>query len=285
MGSAAAATDAPHSGRSSSHDWHSADYVRQWVADNESRAEERRRQFDLVADYVPHPDNAALNILDLGAGWGPVTHRLLTRFPEAHSTLLDFSEEMFAEGRTNLAEFGDRVAYVVADLSKPGGVQKAREAAHAPFDAVVSASFTHNLHDDTRLQELYRELRAVLAPGGCFLNLDNLGSTSPIVQSAWQRGRVEQLRRRRLAETGQAISAQEAASMLEAERRRRFGVGGQQGGQPQAGGDTTPRRSSLQRSVQQHLNWLTDAGFDAVDCFWRDNQRVLIGAYVSPAAT
>ena len=91
------------------HQWRSPEYVRQWVTDNESRAKERRQQGDRLADYVASPAGAAISVLDLGAGWGPVTRRVLDRFPNARSTLLDYSEQMFAEARQHLQAHGNRV--------------------------------------------------------------------------------------------------------------------------------------------------------------------------------
>jgi hypothetical protein len=29
------------------------------------------------------------------------------------------------------------------------------------------------------------------------------------------------------------------------------------------------------------MTWLRDAGFDDVECFWRQDQRTLLGAYVA----
>src|SRR6266540_175691 len=229
---AAPAPNRAHGG--GAHEWHSPEYVRQWVADNEARAEERRQQFDRLADYIPHPADAPISVLDMGAGWGPVTHRVLDRFPNARSTLLDYSQEMFAEARTNLQPYADRVRYVLADLSRAGGVAKAAEAAGGPFDAIVSASFSHNLHDDERLKELYRELRAALKPGGGFLNLDNMSTSSPLLQSVWQRARIEQYRRHRLAETGRMSSFAEAEAELRSERQRRSGGGSAPNGQQSA---------------------------------------------------
>jgi hypothetical protein len=124
----------------------------------------------------------------------------------------------------NLKGCADRVRYVLADLSQPGGIAKAVEAAGGKFDVVVSASFVHNLHDDERVKGLYRELREAVNPGGGFLNMDNMSAGSPLLQSVWQRGRLEQYRRRRLAETGTLPSVAEAEEALHGERRRRFGI-------------------------------------------------------------
>ena len=52
------------------HDWHSPEYVHQWVAENEARLEERGKQVDLLAGFIPHAAGAPIRILEAGAGWG-----------------------------------------------------------------------------------------------------------------------------------------------------------------------------------------------------------------------
>jgi ubiquinone/menaquinone biosynthesis C-methylase UbiE len=260
------------------HDWHSATYVQAWVAENEARAATRRAQFDLLADYLPHPADAAISILDVGAGWGPVTRHLLERFPAATATLLDYSEAMLAEARSRLAALGQRVRLVQGDLALPGAVAAAMAAAGGAFDAIVSSSCLHNVWPAERLPALYRELRAATAAGGCFLNLDLVGATGP-VQPVWLRARVEQARRQRLAETGTLPSFDEMVAELRARRERRE-AGAVEPTQPTFG-----TSGGASRSLVDQLRWLQDAGYDAVECFWRQDGRALLGGYVTPAGT
>lgn len=273
------------------HDWHSADYVRQWVAQYELRVDGRRPQFDLLADLIPFPREQAIRVLDVGAGWGPVTRHLLERFPHARSTLLDYSEHMFAEARSRLRALGSRVQYVAGNLSQPGAVQAAVRAAGGPFDAIVSSLCIHNLRPTERVQALYGELRAATAPGGCFLNLDYAGTPSPLLYEVLHRARVEQVRRRRLEETGALPSYEEVDVDLRAQRQAWAG------GQPATVSAAAAQAATLAatrgpigrtsggfvRSLFDHLTWLQEAGYDAVECFWRDGRQALIGAYVEPA--
>jgi SAM-dependent methyltransferase len=188
--------------RGGSHDWHDAEYVRQWVEENEARIEGRRSQFDLIADFIPHTPDSPISILDVGAGWGPVTRHLLSRFPNAHVTLFDYSDQMFSQARAHLAPFADRVVFVIGDLSHPGALSGALEEAGGPFDAIVSSSCIHNVRPTERIPVLYAEMHRATAPGGCFLNLDMVGSAGLELDAAWRHARVEQFRRRRQAETG-----------------------------------------------------------------------------------
>jgi ubiquinone/menaquinone biosynthesis C-methylase UbiE len=259
------------------HDWQSPEYVRAWVEQYEARAATRRPQFDLLADLVPRAREAPIRILDVGAGWGPLTLHLLTRFPAARSVLLDNSAPMFAEARERLAGVADRVSYVRGDLSQPSAIA----AAGGPFDAVVSSLCVHNLRPAERIPALYGEICAAVAPDGCFLNLDLMGAAAPAVQEAWHRVRLEQLRRELLAETGTMPTPEEAEALLQAQSEGRRG--GRDGARPAAAPAGSPPGAGgaggLTRTLLDHLLWLRQAGFDAVDCFWRHDRQALIGGY------
>jgi trans-aconitate 2-methyltransferase len=69
---------------------------------------------------------------------------------------LDGSPAMVAQARSRLARFGDRVAYVVADLGRPLPIE-------GPVDAVLSTAAFHWVPDH---EALFRHVAAVLRPGG-----------------------------------------------------------------------------------------------------------------------
>lgn len=268
------------------HDWHSVTYVREWVEANEARLEARLPLFDLLADLIPSPSTGAISILDVGAGWGPVTRHLLARFPAARAVLFDYSEAMLAEAKARLAALDGRVQYVLGDLSQPGCLHAAVAANGGPFTAIVSSSCLHNVRPTERIPALYRELREAVAPGGCFLNLDMVG-TAPLLQAVWHRARIEQVRRRRLAETGTLPSYEEIEVELQARRRGELAAAhaAPASAAPAPVGDAPAQPSfgtsgAATRTLLDHLTWLQQAGFDAVDCFWRQEQRALVGAYV-----
>lgn len=97
-------------------------------------------------------------VVDAGCGSGRVTEQLAQRLPEGRVIALDGSPAMLAEARRRLARFGDRIAYVVADLGAPftlpGGVLA---------DAVLSTATFHWVPDHGAL---FRNLAAVIRPGG-----------------------------------------------------------------------------------------------------------------------
>jgi trans-aconitate 2-methyltransferase len=94
-------------------------------------------------------DEAAI---DAGVGSGRVAEKLVDRLPAGSLLAVDASEAMIAKARERL---GDRVSYLVADLSE-------LEVA-APVDLIFSTATFHWILDHERL---FGRLRQALRPGG-----------------------------------------------------------------------------------------------------------------------
>lgn len=127
-------------------DWDAATYDR--IADPQTR------WGSAVLDRLPLAGDET--VLDAGCGSGRVTERLLERLPRGRVVALDGSPAMIAEARRRLASSGDRVDYVVADLSLPLPL-------HRPVDAIVSTATFHWVPDH---DALFRNLAAIIRPGG-----------------------------------------------------------------------------------------------------------------------
>src|SRR5439155_12538113 len=203
--------------------WQSAEYVGRWAGE------------DVVAQLLETPrrisislvEDAGLDVrhvVDLGSGEGPYLADLLRACDGARGTWLDSSEPMLERAREALAEFGDRVTFVVAPAEQLGA------ASLEPADVVITSRALHHLTPD-ELARTYRDVRELLTPGGWFFNLDHVGAAGD-----WEQ------RYRRI--------------------RDRF---------------TGKRRQTLQphredeplHPVSEHLRWLEQAGFAAVDVPWR----------------
>jgi len=107
--------------------------------------------------------------LDLGTGDGRMLALVRGRFPDAEAVGLDSSEPMLARaaerfGGDSLVEL--RLHDLVHPLTESG-----------PFDAVVSGLAIHHL-EDPRKQQLFAEIRSLLARGGVFANLDLVTAAS-----------------------------------------------------------------------------------------------------------
>jgi tRNA (cmo5U34)-methyltransferase len=153
---------------SSPHDWHSTEYVAEWIAHDVQRDPERRPRLRQMLAMAPFPHEAPLAVLDVGAGYGAVTEELLQLFPQARVTLQDYSEPMLGAARARLAPRAPQLRYVMCDLTDPGWPQ----AVGGPFDLAVSAICLHNLRDEATIFACYRAIHDLLRPGGWFLDYD-----------------------------------------------------------------------------------------------------------------
>ena len=128
-------------------DWDAGTYDR--VADpQEEWGREVLARLDLKGDET---------VLDAGCGSGRVTRLLCERLPDGKVIGVDAAPSMIALAREQLAEFGDRVELLVADLTE------------LELDQQVDAVFSNaTFHWILNHQRLFNHLIAVLRPGGAF---------------------------------------------------------------------------------------------------------------------
>lgn len=150
------------------HDWSSKEYVRDWATRQDRYEDERRPQFQMIADAIPFPRDAAIRILDVGAGYGALAQFLLEQFPNATALCQDGSEQMAELGRRRMRKWKGRFDYVIADFSESGW----SGAIDGSFDVIVSTIAIHNVRVPAIIEAIYKEAFELLKPGGCFLNLD-----------------------------------------------------------------------------------------------------------------
>jgi SAM-dependent methyltransferase len=152
------------------HDWSSKEYVADWAARQDEREAEREKIFRSIAATISEDRHAALEFLDLGAGYGALAQFLLNYFPNAKAVCQDGSDEMAKLGRKRMELFKGRFKYVVCDFSKPGWSR----AIKGPFDAVVSSIAIHNVRSQEIIRSIYQETLTLVTTGGCFLNFDRM---------------------------------------------------------------------------------------------------------------
>jgi len=100
-------------------------------------------------------------ILDLGAGTGNLSRRLLERFPTGHVTLIDFSENMLRETGNVLSEFPGRYTLLNDDFFRAS-------FPNSTYHAVVSSFAIHHARGAREYVDLYRKIRQCLTPQGVF---------------------------------------------------------------------------------------------------------------------
>jgi tRNA (cmo5U34)-methyltransferase len=185
--------------------------------------------YGTAVDLAASAPGAAPRVLDLGAGTGLLAERILRRLPAARVTLLDFSEAMLDRARARFAGASAAVALRVGDHATAdlGG----------PWDAIVSALSIHHL-PDVEKRRLFERAFAALAPGGVFVNADNVTAEDPVVQARDREAWIAAVRASGLGE------AELAAAM---ERTK----------------------VDILAPLAAQLAWLRAAGFAAVDCTYK----------------
>jgi tRNA (cmo5U34)-methyltransferase len=181
-------------------------------------------------------------VLDLGAGTGMLSAAVASRHPEAELVLLDGAAPMLAQAEQLLAP--RRLTTVVADM---------REALPAgPFDAVVSALAIHHLEDAAK-RDLNERVLAVLAPGGVFVNAEQVRAPTDWLEDRQREGWLAACRQ-------EGASEEELASALER------------------------MRADLHTDVETQLRWLREAGYVDVDCVYKRWHFAVFAGWRPPAA-
>jgi SAM-dependent methyltransferase len=150
-------------------DWNDPARVDRWVAKDAQRPVLRTARELAVA--LIGLDTRPATVVELASGAGTFLAEFLDAFPAARGLWSDSSREMARHARATLSRFGDRVDFLVADMRDPG-------VARGSADVVVCARATHGLGSE-ELGPFYREVAAILRPGGWLVNLDHIAVADP----------------------------------------------------------------------------------------------------------
>ncbi len=114
------------------------------------------------------PGYSAGRLLDLGCGPGDIMLRLARRLPSVNILGVDGAKAMLDWARRNIKSAGldNRVEVKQWRLGDPGSQLTALSP---PFDAVLSNSLLHHLHDP---QQLWRTIKACARSGAAVLVMD-----------------------------------------------------------------------------------------------------------------
>ncbi|AXE89270.1 class I SAM-dependent methyltransferase [Streptomyces sp. Go-475] len=146
-------------------------WVERWELQQQRYAVDREERFTVIADVVEHVTAgraARPLVVDLGCGPGSLAARLVRRLPQAEIVAVDRDPLLLELGRTH---HPDAARYVDAEIGAPGWTRAL--GLDRPLDAAVSTTALHYLDRDTLLRT-YRQLAALLRPGGVLVNGDHL---------------------------------------------------------------------------------------------------------------
>ena len=125
--------------------------------------------YDAGVEFLAFGQSAPA-VLDVGAGTGIFTERLLKRYPNAVVTLLDFSENMLDLAREKFAR-NPNISFAPGDFSDA-------DIGKSQYDIVISALALHHLDEEGK-RAFYARLHTALRERGEFVNADIIEHESP----------------------------------------------------------------------------------------------------------
>lgn len=208
---------------------------------------------DTIVDFCPFGEDDEIHVVDLGAGQGALSKRVLARFRQAYVTLFDASDEMVAVAKEQLAECKGRYSIVIGDFSDPGWY----EPISRPVNAVVCNQALQYVRLERRAG-FFQSVYNLLETPGYFANGGAFNTACRLVQ---ERGEYKALKltQKKLWELeGRHVSIEYLRDQRKA-------------GQAQAG---------VNRMLfDEQVAFLKDAGFEHVEIVWRYLLRGVVVAY------
>lgn len=132
-------------------------------------AEELFNEFKQIVRRL-YPNNLEkLKILDVGAGNGMLTELILSEFPNAMVTMLDFSTEMLESAKAIFETKQiplDNINFVVKNFITD-------DFPNEKYDLIISSYALHHIREVDDLKRVYLKIARALKKDGTFLCLDN----------------------------------------------------------------------------------------------------------------
>lgn len=202
----------------------------------------RDEQIRVVRDLLS--DLKAPHVLDICAGEGRLTEAYLRAKPDARVTLLDGCSQMLSVARARLEEFNGRYELSQANIEERDWRQ------HANYDAVMTSLAVHHLNAREK-QSLYRDIHQTLVAGGIFVMADLVEAAGPVTRKLNGAQWAEAVRNASVLQGGNS----DAAMIFEETGWNYYRL-------------LSPDPIDKPSTVSEHLDWLREAGFVAVDVVW-----------------
>lgn len=182
-------------------------------------------------ELIPFTSDAAIDVLDLGAGTGLFSKHVLDKYPNARFVLYDLAEKMLGVARKRFADYPGRFRYVVGDYRKIEGVQD--------YDLVISSLSIHHLEDEDK-RALFHRIFELLRNGGLFVHIDQIRGETSYVRDLYWNHWLEQVRDAGFSEE----RIQESI-----DRRKPY---------------------DRDATLEDQVLWLKESGFENVDCVYKN---------------
>jgi len=206
----------------------SAEYYDEWIRKAVPGYDEL---FAAALELIPFRPEEPVNVLDLGAGTGLFSLKVLDKCPRGHFVLWDVADKMLETARERFRGFAGQFQFVVDDY------RNLPEA--GSFDLAISSLSIHHLYDEEK-RELSRRIHGALRGNGIFINIDLVRGPTPFLEELYCNSWYEKMRR---------AGAPEEEIRAGIERRIAY---------------------DREAFMEDQIRWLRDAGFADSDCVYRN---------------
>jgi tRNA (cmo5U34)-methyltransferase len=235
--------------------WGNHEFIEHWANKGGWQAPIREIQVAMVLRMIPHPLDAPMRVLDIGAGYGALAGAVLNERANATAVCLDASEAMLKLGNERNKDLKDRISFIQGSLENPDWLK----SVNGTFDAVISSRALHHFTENQRRRYIFREVFDLVGKGGCFINADNVRAATKSLGERYRRARDEYLDRRVRESTDGKTNLAEVRAATPSSYHG-------------------PHNNGY---LEEELAWLKEAGFEDVDCFWKFTTMVVYGGFKS----
>ena len=213
----------------------------------------REQQLATIATLLPFSSNDDFGVVEVGCGEGVLSQTIAGLFPNARITALDGSESMRVAAATRLASHGDRVRVDAMDLAAEDWLVNLDGA-----DAVVSSLVIHHL-DGPEKKRLFEAIGERTSARSALVIADLVEPASPQALELFAASWDESARLQ--AET---LGNNELFDLFRSTEWNIYRV---------------PDPMDKPSRLADQLQWLQEAGFARVDCFWLEAGHAIYGGY------
>lgn len=233
--------------------WGDKGFIENWASKGSWQAPIRDVQTAMVLRMIPQPIEAPIRVLDVGAGYGALAAAVLRERPHASAVCVDGSEAMLRLGLEKNSDLKNRMSFVQGALETPDWLK----AIDGTFDVVISSRALHHFTENQRRRYIFKELYPLVRAGGCFINADNVRGNTKSLSERYRRARDEYLDQYVRGVSGGRTSLAEAKAATPSSYHG-------------------PHNNGF---LEEELEWLREAGFVDVDCFWKFTTTVVYGGF------
>lgn len=227
--------------------WKSVYDTKEMVAWYKKRAEiiglKRDELHSAIINMFPYGREESIRALELGAGTGDLTEKILQSFPSANLTCVDGSSTMLDAAKAMLRRYRERITFFQKDFGRAFWNKSLGK-----YHVVASARAIHHLPDE-RKKSLFREIYKMLETDGCFVNGDLIKSKYEILNRKY----YDDIWASHIKKKTKEVLGIDR-SMEEVRRKMR---------------EASEKEGDRPATVEDQLKWLLEAGFSAVDCAWK----------------